>query len=152
MRRGKRLKKHPGSYHRRTDAPHRSLIRSARGCAVLAAPEALTQQKAGGQELMVKLFGPSGRHLPVQKGAHFGLADIESLRQGFDIVAISRDGRLQITPIQGDGRESARCATRREVGMRGNLHRLYRQAMSRWGVASVGCNAGVKELAPERYW
>src|SRR5262245_12433428 len=77
VRRGKRLKKHPGSSHRRTDAPHRSLIISARGGAVLAAPEALTQRKTSGQELMVELFGPSGRQLPVQKGAHFGLADIE---------------------------------------------------------------------------
>jgi hypothetical protein len=38
------------------------------------------------------------------------------------------------------------CATRREAGMRENLHSLYRQAMSRWGVASAGCKAEVKEL------
>jgi hypothetical protein len=50
---------------------------SARGGAVLDDPEALTEGQAGGQELMVELFGPSGRQLPVQKGAHFGLADIE---------------------------------------------------------------------------
>ena len=77
VRRGKRLKKHPGSYHRRTDAPHRSLIRLARGGAVLNSPEALTERKAGGQELTVELFSPSGRQLPVEKGAHFGLADIQ---------------------------------------------------------------------------
>jgi hypothetical protein len=52
-------------------------IRSARGCAILDDPEALTKRKAGGQELMVELFCPPGRQLPVQKGAHFGLADIE---------------------------------------------------------------------------
>jgi hypothetical protein len=40
-----------------------------------------------------------------------------------------------------------RCATRRNDGMSGKLHRLYRQAMSRWAVASRGCTLEVKELA-----
>ena len=36
------------------------------------------------------------------------------------------------------------CATRRDDGMGGKPHRLYRQAVSRWGVAPWGCNHGVK--------
>jgi hypothetical protein len=36
------------------------------------------------------------------------------------------------------------CATKRGEEMRGNLHRLYQQAMSRWGVASRGCTLEVK--------
>lgn len=39
------------------------------------------------------------------------------------------------------------CATRRNDVMRGDLHHLYRQAMSRWAVASGRCTPGVKELA-----
>jgi hypothetical protein len=35
------------------------------------------------------------------------------------------------------------CATRRNDVMRGNLHGLYRQAMSRWAVAPGGCTPGV---------
>jgi hypothetical protein len=38
------------------------------------------------------------------------------------------------------------CATKRGDGMRGNLHRLYRQAASPWGVASGGCTPEVKKL------
>ena len=40
-------------------------------------PEALTERKASSQELMVELFGPSGRQVPAEKGADFGLANIE---------------------------------------------------------------------------
>ena len=76
---------------------------------------------------------------------------------GSSTVLVTTGGPLRMSltrtsRTRASRRERAMCATRREVGMRGNLHRLYRQAMSRWGVASVGCNAGVKELAPERYW
>jgi len=39
------------------------------------------------------------------------------------------------------------CATKRGDGMRGKRHRLYRQAMSPWDVASRGCTREVKELA-----
>jgi hypothetical protein len=39
-----------------------------------------------------------------------------------------------------------RCATKRGDGMSGKLHRLYRQAMSPWGVASRGGTLEVKEL------
>ena len=53
---------------------------------------------------MVSLFCPSGRRLPVQKRAHFGLADNESFRQGFDVVAIAREGRLQIMHIRYERR------------------------------------------------
>jgi hypothetical protein len=38
------------------------------------------------------------------------------------------------------------CATRRNDGMSGKLLRLYRQALSPWGVASGGCKPEVKEL------
>jgi hypothetical protein len=39
------------------------------------------------------------------------------------------------------------CATKRTDGMRGKRHRLYRQTMSRWAVASRGCTLEVQELA-----
>jgi hypothetical protein len=42
------------------------------------------------------------------------------------------------------------CATRRNDVMRGNLHRLYRQAMSPWGVALHEAMQG-EIAAPERY-
>ena len=38
------------------------------------------------------------------------------------------------------------CATKRGDEMSGKLHGLYRQAMSRWGVASGGCKPEVKQL------
>jgi hypothetical protein len=44
-------------------------------------------------------------------------------------------------------RSSLVCATKRTDGMRGKRHSLYRQAMSRWAVASGGCTPEVKELA-----
>lgn len=43
-------------------------------------------------------------------------------------------------------KKHAMGATRRKAGLRGNLHGLYRQAMSRCGVASALCKAEVKEL------
>ena len=36
------------------------------------------------------------------------------------------------------------CATKRKDEMRGNLHSLYRQAVSPWAVASGGCKPSVK--------
>jgi hypothetical protein len=41
-------------------------------------------------------------------------------------------------------RATLTCATRRNDEMRGNLHHLYRQVMSLWGVASGGCKPEVK--------
>ena len=38
------------------------------------------------------------------------------------------------------------CATKRIDEMSGKLHDLYRQVVSRWGVASSGCKPEVKEL------
>jgi len=38
------------------------------------------------------------------------------------------------------------CATKRKDEMRGNLHRLYRQAVSLWGVATSRCKLAVKQL------
>jgi hypothetical protein len=43
-------------------------------------------------------------------------------------------------------RSVERCATKRGDAMRGNLHRLYRQTMSPWGVAPGGDTPGVKKL------
>ena len=38
------------------------------------------------------------------------------------------------------------CATKRDDGMGGKPYWLYRQSISRWGVASRGCTLEVKEL------
>jgi|SRR5215475_3965701 len=54
-----------------------------------------------------------------------------------------RFGHLARTSFHVEGRYN-RCATRRNDVMGGNPPRLYRQALSPWGVAASGCKLAVK--------
>jgi putative transposase len=63
-------------------------------------------------------------------------------RRGMTAPAVAvGDGALGFWKAVG---EVWPCATRRNDVMRGNLLRLYRQAMSPWGVAAGGCKPAVK--------
>ena len=62
------------------------------------------------------------------------------------VIAPRERSRLQQGMRLGERRGRRTYATKRGDGISGKLHCLYRQTMSRWGVASRGCTLGVKEL------
>jgi transposase len=84
--------------------------------------------------------------------------DDGSLQQAFiaSVAHLSDEKKLDVRVLHGDGTNTVAqkggmalgirgtCATKRNDVMRGNLLRLYRQAMSPWAVAPGGCKPGVK--------
>jgi hypothetical protein len=78
----------------------------------------ISQGNTGSQQLVVQFFRAPRWQLSVQKRADFGLTNVQQLREGFGIVAITRQRWLQLVHIR----------RQRGVHDRGR-HRLFSKPM-----------------------
>ena len=60
----------------------------------------ISQGNTGSQQLVVQFFCAPRWQLSVQKRADVGLTNVQQLREGFGVVAIARQRRLQCVHVR----------------------------------------------------